>query len=408
MIALIAIWILVTVMKWIAPLFLPAPSAIVQSYIELWPLLPSATVTSITMSGALVFLLAGLILLSGCGSGTTATDSDTNQNAEPKEMTEVKMAVLPYFDYTLFVAAKELGLDQEQGLSLELVPFPHKNQAIQALLNGSIDVAQGAMGSLIPLVPNAPNTRVVLNNDQFKGFVYTGREGQIETFEQMMEKNGGDFEKAQKDTLQQFKGKKILMVESSFGSMMKSALEQVDLSYDDVNIMNFQNDAQAATAFLRGEGDLYIGGLPQEMRLLNESGFVAVAGNEVLGRAGLWFSNTAVTEEYLENNRDTVHKLAAIHYRMTRYLEEKPEEVLKPMTDYLKKHASSDLSMEEAVMMKNGFVDFSTIEQSKEGVYNNDSPIYWEKAAKQYVQENEELENIPEGSVNVNTHTFIA
>lgn len=346
-------------------------------------------------------ILLLVFLATGCGSGSNSkapqtTDKETNV----QKLTDVRMAVLPYFDYTLYVAAKKLGVDQELGIDLQLIPFTSESQAVQALINGAIDVAQGALGSFVPLLPNASELRVVVNNNQFKGFVYIGREGKLKSFDQFF-RESGDFKQAQKATMEQLKGKKFMMVESSFSGMLSSALENVGMNYKDIKVMNFQNDAQAATAFLTGEGDLYTGSVPQQMKILKEPGYIAIAGNEALGDAGLWFSNTAVTEKYLRDKPDVVEKLAAIHYRMTRILQEKPETALQPMIDYVKTNASSDLTMDDAKQMIADFVVFNTIEQSKKGVYAEDSPLYWKKAGTLFVKQNEALGKIKPGSVNL-------
>ncbi|MBW4083095.1 ABC transporter substrate-binding protein [Paenibacillus sp. S150] len=365
----------------------------------------------------LLVVLTLMVVLAGCGTnsneggstgsqttGAAASGNQTPDNSAGEtaaELQKVKIAVLPYFDYTLFVAAKELGVDREQGIDLELIPFTNESQAVQALLNGSIDVAQGALGSFVPLLPNASELRVVLNNNQFKGFVYIGREGELKSFNQFLEEGNNDFATAQKATMEQLKDKTFMMVESSFSGMLSSALENVGMGYGDIKVMNFQNDAQAATAFLRGEGDLYTGSLPQQMKILKQPGYIAIAGNEALGAAGLWFSNTAVTADYLNDHKDVVERLAAVHYRMTRYLQVKPEAALQPMIDYVKKNASSDLTMDDAKQMIADFVVFNTVEESGEGVYAADSPLYWKKAADLFVKQNESLGKIGAGSVKI-------
>ena len=311
----------------------------------------------------------------------------------------VRMATLPYFDYMGFVGAEALGLDEEMGLDLEFVPFPLESPAIQALARGSIDVGQGALGSLVPLLPQAQDIRVVLNNVQFKGFVFVGREGGTATFEDLLAQHGGDFDAAQQATLQQFEGKTILLVRSSFEGILKASLEQVGLTLEDVEVLDFQNDAQAAAAFLRGTGDLYTGSLPQQIRILREPGFVAVAGNEVLGPAGLWFSNTFVTDAYLEENRDTVLRLNAVYYRFMRYLHEAPEIALPPMIDFLNEQAAAGLSYEEALYLRDEFEDFTTVEGAAERVYDENSPTYWRIAMDNFVDQNEALGNIEPGSV---------
>ena len=315
--------------------------------------------------------------------------------------TVVKMATLPYLDYTGFVGAHALGLDKQQGIELQFVPFPLEAPATQALERGSIDVGQGALGSLVPILPQATDLRVVMNDVQFKGFVFVGREGKIKAFSSLLSEYDGDFQKAQQATLEQFKGQTFVLVKSSFEGILKSTLEQVGLTLDDVKVLDFQNDAQAAAAFLRGTGDLYTGSLPQEIRILKEPGYVAVAGNEVLGPAGLWYSNTFTTAKYLADNHDTVMKLIAVYYRFMRYLSEEPDKALPPMIDYLNKQASSNVTLEDEKAILSEFEDFATVESSKSGVYDPNSALYWRKAMQNFVTQNESLGKIPQGAINI-------
>lgn len=319
----------------------------------------------------------------------------------PPPLTKVRIGTLPYFDYTAFVAASALGLDKEQGLEFEFVPFSLETPAVQALIKGDIDIAQGAIGSFAPLLPQVPELRIVLNNNQFKGFMFIGRQGNIKTFAELREEATGDFARAQRETMGQFKGKTIVMVKSSFEGMLKAALEQSGLALKDVKILDFADDAKAAAAFLRGEGDLYTGSLPQVVRILKEPGYVNVAGNEVLGPAGIWFSNSAVTEQYLNQERATLLKVLAVYYRTMRYLVEKEGPTLGAMVEHLNKQAATNLTVEDAKNLRDTFVDFADIEGSLRRVYSPDSPLYWRKAAVHFIQQNEELGKITPGSVNI-------
>jgi len=315
---------------------------------------------------------------------------------------KVRIATLPYLDYTGLVAAKALGLDQEMGLDFEFVAFPLEPQALQAMVRGSIDITQGAIGSFIPLMPQAPELRIIVSACQFKGFLFVGREGKITPFDEYLKKYGGDFAKAQEATLKQFKGKTIMLVKSSFEPTVVAGLSQVGLTLDDITMMDFQNDAQAAVAFLRGIGDLYIGSLPQLTRLMKEPGYVMAAGNEVLGPAGLWYSNIATTEKYLKENPDTVRRIAAVYYRAMQYLKDQPEKALSAMVDYLNRQAATNMTVEDARdLVDGGFEAFSTVDESIRDVYSPKSPLYWRLAADYYVKQNELMNKIKAGAVNI-------
>lgn len=166
--------------------------------------------------------------------------------------------------------------------------------------------------------------------------------------------------------------------------------------------MNFSNDAQAAMAFMTGEGDFYTGSTTQITKLLQEPDkYEIVAGAQVLGPAGLWYSNSATTEEYLTKNPDVINKLLAIHYKSTQILADDPDSVVPSMVKYLKENASSDMTVEEAKGALGYSVDFYSLERAKETVFNPENEIYWRPAAEKYVADAEELGNIAVGSIDL-------
>ena len=57
-----------------------------------------------------------------------------------------------------------------------------------------------------------------------------------------------------------------------------------------------------------------------------------------MGSAGLWFSNFAVSQEFLEGDRETVLKLLAVWYRTARYIRGSPDKAMKPDGSYLDEH----------------------------------------------------------------------
>lgn len=322
---------------------------------------------------------------------------------QPAELTKVRIGVLPYFDYTLFVAAKELGLDKEMGLDFELVSFTLEGQAAQALLNGSIDIAQGALGSFVPLMPEAQDLRVFMTNNQYTGFLFVGRKGEYKSFDTFYAELG-EFAAAQKATLEQFSGATFCMVESSFASMLNSTMELIGLTYEDTTVMNFSNDAQAAMAFMTGEGDFYTGSTTQITKLLQEPDkYEIVAGAEVLGAAGLWYSNSATSVSYLNDHKDILLKVMAVHYKAAELLANDPDTVIPSMIKYLRENASSDMTMESAKEALSYSVDFYSLTRAKETVFNPENEIYWRPAGEKYLNDGIALGNIPEGSVDLDT-----
>src|SRR3990172_9998442 len=94
----------------------------------------------------------------------------------------------------------------------------------------------------------------------------------------------------------------------------------------DVTIINLPDDEKAALAFIGGTGDFYMGGLPSEINILQNHGdeFELIGGSEILGPAGLWYSQVASSADWLAANEDVALKLMALSYRFNRYVNEQP------------------------------------------------------------------------------------
>src|SRR5215204_309101 len=96
--------------------------------------------------------LAGATLLEVAGCG---------QRGGGQGATPLTVGVLPFLDYTGWVATSELGIDKEQSIELTIQSFPLEPNEVQAFERGAVDIASGALGSLIPLIPKAKTLRLV-------------------------------------------------------------------------------------------------------------------------------------------------------------------------------------------------------------------------------------------------------
>jgi ABC-type nitrate/sulfonate/bicarbonate transport system substrate-binding protein len=346
-------------------------------------------------------IIVVLICLCLVALAQTAFAGATAEKSE--ELKVVKVGILPYFDYQPLVGAEALGLDEEMGIKIDLIPFPNENSGVRALITNSIDICEGSVNVVPNIIPQTPELRVWRNITQFKGFVIIGRKadinsGKLKTFDMLLDEKG-NFASAQRAVFAQMEGTTFCLNRASYEGITSAMLENAGLTLDDITILDFADDAKAAAAFLRGEGDFYYGSLPQEIKLLKEPGYVAVAGNEAIGPAGLWFSNSFVMKDYLDKNKDTIMKLAAIHYRAIRYMHEQPDKILPAMVDFLNKASAGNLTVDDAKNLIVNFEDFATLERSKDTVYNPNSPNYWKISVDYYIKQNEKTGNLTPGSV---------
>ena len=148
-----------------------------------------------------------------------------------------------------------------------------------------------------------------------------GRKGLITPYSEFLTQLG-DAEKAKKATIAQFKGKTIAAYYPHREALIRAILEQGGLTMDDIFKLEFPDDEKAALAMVGGTGDLYLGGLPGELNLLmnHPDKFINVGGHEIMGAAGLWYSQIGSSKDWLAKNEDATLKLTAMMYRFNRYV----------------------------------------------------------------------------------------
>jgi ABC-type nitrate/sulfonate/bicarbonate transport system substrate-binding protein len=305
--------------------------------------------------------------------------------ADPKV---VRVGVHPVLDYQVWAVAKELGLDKEQNVSLDMVGVASMASGIAALRQGSLDVVSASQVGAFSFYKAIPNMRSWIVLNRFKGFIVVGRKGQAEPYASLVTKMSP--EKAKEQVLANMKGKTFSINPVSYTALVRAAVGQAGMTLNDVKLVEFPDDAKAALAFEKGIGDYYMGSLPQEMKLLSQPDlYVNVGGTEVLGPAGLWYSAMLSMEPWMSENKETLLKLHAIWYRTTRYINEQPERVVPIWASNINQRAAASFSTKDVNEMAT-FLQYPTIEQAKSSVFNDKSELSWRKAMAFYIPQNKE------------------
>ena len=317
-------------------------------------------------------------------------------NVQAQEQTVVRVGMTPFFDYQFFSVAKEYGWDKELGLDLQFEWLTQSGPSIQALANGSLDTVNTCVVCNYPFYESVPEMQNFLTVNQFKGFVVIGRLGQSKTYDDLLAELGSADE-ARVAAIQQMEGKTFPVYLANYQPLITAVLEQAGLSIDDVQTINFADDEKAALAFIGGEGDFYIGGLPSEINLLmnHPDQFQLIGGAEILGPAGLWYSNVASTQDWLAANEDAALKIMAMSYRYNRYVQEKIDVIMPVVVKAMNDHSGVGTDVESLTFIFDQFLEFRTYQQDAETTYNPDSPLFWENSATYYVAKSAEL---PEGA----------
>jgi ABC-type nitrate/sulfonate/bicarbonate transport system substrate-binding protein len=274
--------------------------------------------------------------------------------------------------------AHSLGLDHQLGIDLQEKWLPAgRPNLIAALQRGDADIISSCTNCNFPFYQATKNIRDFAIIDQFSGFIVVGRKGAI-TYDSLIKK-GMTPKNARLGVLKAMRGKTFDIFQNTYGAVVSSMLRLAKLSPDYVKINNFQDDATAATAFLGGTGDYYMGSLPQETKLLlgYPDRFVRVGGREILGPAGLWYSTEMTTDKFLANHHDVALKLLAILYRTNRYINARAAGVIPVVTDTINAHAATQFSPQEVVYQMRNFLRFLEPERDAKRVFARSSDYYW-------------------------------
>lgn len=333
-----------------------------------------------------LFLSIGL-LLGACAPAATPPPAP----ATPAPVV-VRVSMTPFFDYQFWAVAKEFGWDKELGLDLQFTWFSQSGPATEALARGSVDTVNTCVVCNFPFYESVPQLMDFLTVNQFKGFVVVGRKGKCKTYQEFLEELK-DPEAAKKATIQQFKGTTWPEYRVNYEPLIRGTLEQAGLTLDDIKIIDFPDDEKAALAMIGGTGDFYMGGLPSETNLLmnHPDKFVLVGGAEILGPAGLWYSQIASTKEWLEKNEDAALKIMAMSYRFNRYVNEQPERVLGIVQASINAHSGVGVTLDNLKFVFDTFLEFRTYQDEQKETYNPESPLYWGKSAEYYVKQSKDL-----------------
>lgn len=349
--------------------------------------------TSKASQGVLALIMVSLLL------APTASTAQSN-------LTELNIGVLPYLDYQILYVADEMGFDSELGYEFSFTQFPLEPNETRALVRGDIDIAQGAIGSLVSQLPARPDLRVVVSGAQYKGFAFIIRkDSDIKTYSELFAELG-DHQQALEAVVDQMIGRELLTTESSYRATIAGLAAEGGHAYDELKVQNFAEATQAATAFIRGTGDIYLGAVAQTERLINQmDGYEILIQNEEMGAPGLWYSNIYVTDAYLQENRRQLVELTAIWQRTVRYMNEHTDEAYAIILEHLNPQTAGAMTVEDLKNQIPRTTFFPTTEEAAELVFDESSPSSW-RALVNYQFEQAEI--LGTDLSNVSADDFIA
>jgi len=321
---------------------------------------------------------------------------------------KVKVKIAPHavWDCQPWNVAKDWGFFEDVNIKATIIDMPSIEQpGMEALVAHSIDVACLTELTGPALLPTLEDFTYFLIGDIWKGQRLVIRpESDLKTYNEFLEELG-DPEAAIKATAAQLKGKTIVtQLGASSDAPIRGALSAGGLTWDDVNFIDMPY-IEAATAFIRGEGDVFTGSLPTTQRTIEAGGVTMLSSGE-LGGAMMCFVNYTVRKSYLKENEETVLRLLGVWYRTVDFLQPKNpkwDEAIEIMRRHVNKASGASFTHEQGVGILTDISPYPTFEKAAEVYYNPESPVdkNWRKRARWAINQRVKAGQLEPGQVKV-------
>ena len=246
-------------------------------------------------------------------------------------------------------AAQKLGYWDDVGINFKTKVYPDEKSGIQAIGGGTVNIQLVAEVTLAALAPTFKNIRAVFVPNIFEGFAPIIRpKSGMKTYQQILSQVK-DPKKAIAQTCAQVKGKTwLLLLGASFDTTLDRVLQLGGLTRKNVTVTNI-GVAEGAVAFLRGEGDIYLGDIPHRLRLEDEGNLPLITAAQ-LGPTTWTYPTLVADKSWAADNEDTLLRAMSVWYRILDVLA-KPgaasDNALKTMADFVNKGSGSKFSVKD-------------------------------------------------------------
>jgi len=355
------------------------------------------------MKKRLVLLLA-FVVLSVSLAACSGNKNDGKESAAPsggKELKQVSLGLMPYYDYAPWALADEQGFFEEEGIKLKSTMFPVEGNVAPALVNGSIDIGGFSDTPSITLASQFGDLRMISFLNIFKGYaIIADKDKGFKTYEELL-KETNDPKQAAVEAGKQLKGKSIVTTSgAAFYMVLEQALVNAGLTMDDVKVVDMEPDV-GVSAFISGTGDFYLGGLPQREKLQSE-GYSALISGEEIGPGAVSLAGLATTKKYLDANPDTIESMQKVWFKTMDYIQNNPDDAFAFLAEWANKQNGGTSTGEDVKKFIDSYVIFAkTPEEAQAYFYDENSSTSWKKRYEYLVKYHEETNVIKKDSVNL-------
>jgi len=242
---------------------------------------------------------------------------DHGYRAQPA-LFKVRFGISPFQDTLLPILGQEKGWYRADGLDVKFKILGW-TEVQEALSSGQVDVAINNMSSVVATHARNPQLVYWYGVNPFdNGFALLIRpNGKLKTLQQI-ESEVHDHVKAVVLTAAQLKGRTVITTgNTDMEQGVAAAARRGGLNFvKDVKIIDL-NPEEGLAAFLRGDGDAYIGGIPQRTRAEHEGMLPMLTGAD-LGPPPI--NGFVTTKAYAATHEDVLLKLLHVWFKSVNYV----------------------------------------------------------------------------------------
>jgi ABC-type nitrate/sulfonate/bicarbonate transport system substrate-binding protein len=300
---------------------------------------------------------------------TVGQTMESGQYEPAAPASEFSVGIFPVFDESLWWVADELGyLGDVNATMTELRTFDGDPAVLEATAVGGVDLGGGSVEGVTPLAETLDNIRLVIFQDAWKGFAFMVRPGEFQTYEEILE-DVGDQDEAARMTAAQFEGKNVVAnLGIGHEATIEAALSLADLTMDDITITDLPT-IEGATAFLRGEGDIYLGDLPSRFRLTEEGNVPLLAAAQI-GPEAVAYVCFFADEAWISENEDQLLRLLGAWYRVADQLRSaEADAALEIMYTHINEVSGAEFDLATAQWVNTDISPWFTFEETGELIF---------------------------------------
>ena len=322
------------------------------------------------------FILFGLALL-GAGGIYIFMSQDLHkaQSTNPR----VTIGVSAFQDTILPLYAKQKGFFEEEGLdaNVVLLGWTEVLEALSSKASTRIDIGINNECSVIGAWNNNKDLRYFYPVNPFdNGFALMARKGgpirPLSSFsnEELPSSSAKDAFAAQ------LKGRTII---TTSGTDMEQGVAAIARRANlrlgtDVKIIDLPPD-EGLIAFLGGNGDAYIGGIPQRFKAAQSGAIELITGTDI-GPAPI--NGFVTTNSYATANPEVMEKVVRVWFRTVKYVNDNFDSAAPEIIELVNKNSAGKLTVDDFRKTWNGLETFEPSVQSVErNIISPSGRNYW-------------------------------